>query len=83
MTPPSPNSLKIRSLQLRDIEAIAQLVERTWGEAQATQWQRLSHPNPHAHTHLRVSHPIPLRPTPTPWDMGRNPTPQRAPKVRR
>ncbi|MEM8643036.1 MAG: GNAT family N-acetyltransferase [Cyanobacteria bacterium P01_G01_bin.54] len=43
MTSSGPNSLKIRSLQLRDIGAIAQLVERTWGEVQASQWQRLSH----------------------------------------
>lgn len=42
MTTPNPNTLKIRSLQLRDIEAIAQLVERTWGEAQGAQWQKLS-----------------------------------------
>lgn len=46
MTPPSNpnsvNSLKVRSLQLRDIEAIAPLVERTWCAEQQEQWNQLA-----------------------------------------
>lgn len=40
LTPFNPATLKIRPLQLRDIDAIAQLAGRVWGPEQAEQWEK-------------------------------------------